>query len=185
MPLNEFLPRYDVYELHSLTVSAPPERVLAAARDLTWRDVPLFAGLMAARSLPALLGGKRVSAGGRIVDDFQRGGFVELAQRPDELVFGAVGRFWRAAGGLRPMAPGDFAAFAQPGYAKTAFNFRVEAEPGSGPPRTRLSTETRVLATDPWARRRFLLYWRAIHPGSALIRRVWLRAIGRRAARAA
>jgi hypothetical protein len=44
-----------------------------------------------------------------------------------------------------------------------------------------LSTETRVSAADPSARRRFRLYWLAIRPFSGLIRRVWLRAIKRRA----
>jgi hypothetical protein len=45
----------------------------------------------------------------------------------------------------------------------------------------RLSTETRVFAVDPSARRRFAVYWRVIYPGSAFIRRMWLEAIKRRA----
>jgi len=40
---------------------------------------------------------------------------------------------------------------------------------------------TRVFASGPAARRRFAAYWRVIYPGSALIRRMWLRAIERRA----
>jgi hypothetical protein len=46
---------------------------------------------------------------------------------------------------------------------------------------SRLSTETRVLGTDDSARRRFAVYWRLIYPGSALIRRMWLQAVKRRA----
>ncbi|HXT21641.1 MAG TPA: hypothetical protein VN923_12895, partial [Thermoanaerobaculia bacterium] len=46
---------------------------------------------------------------------------------------------------------------------------------------TRVTTETRVFATDDHARRRFAAYWRTIYPGSALIRRMWLRAIRARA----
>jgi len=46
-----------------------------------------------------------------------------------------------------------------------------------------LSTETRVYANDAASRRRFAVYWRLIYPGSALIRRMWLRAIARRAER--
>jgi hypothetical protein len=38
-----------------------------------------------------------------------------------------------------------------------------------------------VLCTDAASRRRFRLYWRVIHPGSAAIRVAWLRAIRRRA----
>jgi hypothetical protein len=57
-------------------------------------------------------------------------------------------------------------------------NFKLDADEAGG---TRLSTETRVFASSPAARRRFALYWRVIYPGSALIRRMWLRAIERRA----
>ncbi len=44
-----------------------------------------------------------------------------------------------------------------------------------------VTAETRVYATDASARRRFARYWRVIYPGSALIRRRWLRAMKRRA----
>lgn len=49
---------------------------------------------------------------------------------------------------------------------------------------SRVVTETRILATDAAARRRFGLYWRVIYPGSALIRVMWLRAVKRRAEQA-
>ena len=44
-----------------------------------------------------------------------------------------------------------------------------------------LSTETRVFAKTARAKRRFALYWFAIRAGSGLIRRMWLRAIRKRA----
>ncbi len=44
-----------------------------------------------------------------------------------------------------------------------------------------VTTETRVYATDASTSRRFAGYWRVIYPGSALIRRMWLRAIKHRA----
>ena len=46
---------------------------------------------------------------------------------------------------------------------------------------TVLTTETRIKATDDPARRTFGRYWRVVIPGSAAIRRAWLRAIRRRA----
>jgi hypothetical protein len=52
-----------------------------------------------------------------------------------------------------------------------------------GPNRSILTTETRVFANTPSARRAFGIYWRLIYPGSALIRRTWLRAIRKRALR--
>jgi hypothetical protein len=44
---------------------------------------------------------------------------------------------------------------------------------------TLLSTETRVHAPAPRARRAFRLYWLVVGPFSALIRRRWLRAAAR------
>jgi hypothetical protein len=49
------------------------------------------------------------------------------------------------------------------------------------PDRCVVTTETRVFTTDPWSRRKFGEYWRMIYPGSALIRRMWLQAIKKRA----
>jgi hypothetical protein len=58
-----------------------------------------------------------------------------------------------------------------PGTIKAAIDFRAERIPGG----SRLTTETRVQASDPRARRAFRAYWLAIAPFSALIRRRWLR----------
>jgi hypothetical protein len=110
-----------------------------------------------------------------------RSGFVVLADRPDELVLGIVGRFWAADSGIREIGATEFASFDEPGFAKAVVNFHVRAVPGG----TALTTETRIAATDGAARRSFGRYWRVIMPGSAAIRRAWLRAIRKRAERMA
>ena len=46
---------------------------------------------------------------------------------------------------------------------------------------TLLSTETRVLATDPQSRRAFARYWFFIRPSSGAIRREVLKVVARRA----
>jgi hypothetical protein len=179
VPLDEFLPDYEVNEIHSTRVAAPPEAVMAAFRSLSAREVPVLVGLMALRSLPGRLRGRRRPArDGSILEGFLRGGFVTLAERPLELVVGGVGRFWRASAEVRRVSADEFAAFREPGYAKTAFNIHARPLPGGG---TLLTTETRIQATDDHARRSFRRYWWVIHPGSAAIRRAWLRAIRRRA----
>jgi hypothetical protein len=178
VPLDEFLPDYDVNEVHSIRVAAPPNAVMAAVRSLTAREVPLLVALMAVRSLPARLRGRRRRPSGTILDGFLRGGFVALAERPHELVVGAVGRFWLASAEVRRVSAGEFTAFSEPGYAKAAFNMHAAPAPGGG---TLLTTETRIQATDDEARRSFRRYWRVIYPGSAAIRLAWLRAIRRRA----
>jgi hypothetical protein len=182
VPLDEFLPDYDVNEVHSTRVAASPDAVMAALRSLTAREVPLLVALMAVRSLPALLTGRRRRRPkGTIVEGFLKGGFVALAERPHELGVGAVGRFWLSSAEVRRVSAAEFAAFREPGYARAAFNMHAEPAPGGG---TLLTTETRIQATDDEARRSFRRYWRVIYPGSAAIRLAWLRAIRRRAERA-
>ena len=186
MPLDEFLPDFDFSEHHTTTVAASPERTIAAVRELSARDTPVALGLMALRRLPARL--KARFAGGDqrprpspgpVLDQMERAGFVRLAERPGEVVFGVVGRFWELGGGLRTVTAAEFVPFAEPGYAKAVIDFRVEPAPGG----CLLSTETRIAGTDEGTRRTFGRYWRVVHPGSALIRREWLRAIRRRAER--
>jgi hypothetical protein len=181
MPLDEFLPVYDVNEIHSTRVAAPPDAVMAAVCSLTAREVPVLVVLMALRTLPGRLRGRRRPVrDGTILEGFLRGGFVTLAERPDELVVGAIGCFWRMSGEIERVPAGDFAAFDEPGYAKAAFNLHARSRPDGA---TLLTTETRIQATDAGARRSFRRYWRVIYPGSAAIRVAWLRAIRRRAER--
>jgi hypothetical protein len=175
--LAEQLPAYDVNEVHAVTIAAPPEVVMRSVREVTAGEVPLLVVLMGLRTLPALLRGQRPSIRRPILDGFAGRGFVALAEDPDELVFGVVGRFWQPSGGVRRISPDEFRGFAEPGYAKGAIGFRVERRGD----RTVLTTETRVAVTDEAARTRFRRYWRLVHPGSAAIRIAWLRAIRRRA----
>jgi len=177
--LDEFLPRYDVHEVHSVDTSAAPAAVMEAIRGLTSAEVPVLVVLMAFRTLPELLRRRRRPLRGPLLDGFRRGGFVTLRESPNELVLGVVGRFWQPSAGVRPIEAADFHDFDEPGWAKAAVNFEIERV-GE---RTLLRTETRVATTDEHARRRFGRYWRVVHPGSALIRIAWLRAIRRRAER--
>ena len=120
-----------------------------------------------------------LNAGGGepLIDVALRGGFVRLADdAPKELVIGAV---VAAPPGTRGrLTPDTLRHTLPPGFAVATMNFLVTAD---GPDGSLVSTETRVFANSPAARRRFAAYWRVIYPGSALIRRMWLRAIRHRA----
>jgi len=177
MHLDRFLPDYDVHEVHSIRVRAQPLAIHRALFEVTANEVWLFRALMTVRGL-----GARGADGSRpIVEGAQAGGFAILLDEPGrELVLGVMGRFWqlRQRSIRRIGSPAEFVSFAEPGYARAAMNFLIEPEDGGA---CRLTTETRVRATDARARRAFRAYWTFVHPGSAFIRRMWLRAIRRRA----
>jgi hypothetical protein len=93
-----------------------------------------------------------------------------------EIVFGTL----VCCDGARATSGEELARLDRPGVAKAIMNFHL-ADDGGG--FTRVITQTRIFATDKSAERRFGVYWRVIYPGSALIRRMWLRAIRERAER--
>ncbi len=169
--IDQIMPDCFRRELHSRETTAPPAALWDAIHDLQARELRAMRALMGLRTL-----GRRVDDGDRtVLDGFRRMGFRPIAEQPEEeIVIAGIGRFWQPSGGLRKVTDAEqFASFAEPGYAKVAFNFRVlDGE---------ISTETRIAATDAQARRRFGLYWLAIRPGSGLIRREWLSALDKRA----
>ena len=117
---------------------------------------------------------------GTLPERIVRFGFTLLEEVPgSEVVFGIAGQFWRPSGGLRRIADRNtFAAFAEDGYVKGAWNLRVEPlQDGS----SRLSTETRIQCFGDSARRKFRFYWTFVGPFSGLIRKALLRGVRRRA----
>jgi hypothetical protein len=178
--LDQFSPVYQFSEFHSIRVGASKEKVYQAIKSVRADEISLF------RTLTWIRRGGRPGPESilhapehqPILDVATRTSFLLLAEEPNhEIVVGtAVGvpRGWRPS---RKPTPEDFKAVHQPGFALAAMNFLVE---DGGPGVSIVTTETRIYATDAWARRRFAAYWRVIYPGSALIRRMWLRAIARR-----
>jgi len=184
MLLDNFLPVYDFGEVHVIVVHAPPGRIFRAIKEFTPAEIPLLRTLLQIRSLPARLAGKggvRLAGGHSLFEQFLNAGFVLLAEEMDrELVVGRIGQFWKMWGGLFPKIAdtGEFLAFDRPGYAKAAVNFYVHKSSDDGC--VTVSTETHIFVPDPITRKKFAAYWRMIYPGSAFIRRMWLRAIKRR-----
>lgn len=178
--LDEFVPVWQFGEFHSRRVDAPPALVYEAMMRVRADEIFLFRTLTWIRR-----GGRRLpesildaGEGAPLIDVALRGGFVLLADEPPrEFVMGTVVR--RPAGARDILGPGLFTN-TPAGYAVAAMNFVVMPV---GPNASVITTETRVYASDARARRRFALYWRLIYPGSALIRRMWLRAIAKRATR--
>ncbi len=103
-----------------------------------------------------------------------------LAAEPDHrVVAGGVMQPWKITGGEDPPAldAAGLQAFGDPGWVKVGFDLVLEPDDRG----TRLTTETRVTATDAGTRARFGVYWLFIRVGSGLIRRDMLRAVAHRA----
>lgn len=178
--LDEFLPAWQFRETHSIAVAGPPAEVYQAMKQVKADEIALFRTLTWIRRGGRELKRSILDAGTRepLIDVAIRSGFVALADdAPRELVIGTVVRAPPNARG--PLTPDLFRRPWPPGFAIAAMNFIVRPE-GTG---SRVSTETRVFASSPSAKRHFAVYWRLIYPGSALIRRMWLRAIRDRSVR--
>ena len=179
--LEEFAPLYQFNELHTVRIRAPQAAIYRSIKEVTAAEVTFF------RALTWL---RRLGRAGResilnppsdepLLGVATRTGFLLLADDPErELVVGTV--VIAPAGVKRPATPAQFKGLDVSGLAKAVMNFRIDDGGGES---WLLSTETRVHATDASARRRFARYWTVIRPGSGFIRRMWLRAIKRRAER--
>ncbi|HEV7187040.1 MAG TPA: SRPBCC family protein [Blastococcus sp.] len=176
--LDRNLPEYDVRERHSRLMHADVATVHAAILQTDLTGIPVVRALLVLRALPGRL---RARLGGRAAPvpppftlaDMPRAGWTPLAEGPEEVAFGTLAHPWRLDDEASPVIDREsFAAFATPGYAKVAFSIRADPD---GDHRTQVTTETRVVTTDPASRRRFAAYWVVIGPFSALIRRLILR----------
>jgi hypothetical protein len=179
--LDRAMPIFQFREVHTRSIEAPAERVRQAIKEVTAGEIFLFQLFTAIRRLgrAAPEGILNAPDDRPILEVASRSGFILLADTEREVTFGDV---IAAPRELRRSAEGLgatwFNALAAPGIAKAGMNFVIEP---AGPARTRLTTETRVFATDPRTLRAFTAYWRTIFPGSWILRVTWLDAIAKRA----
>lgn len=173
--LDEVMPVWQFDERHTRRIAAPPERVFAAIREVRADEIRLFHALTWIRRGGRDAPDSILNPGDRpILDVATSSGFMALVEDPPrEVVIGTAVIRPRGAS----VTPEMFAAVPR-GYALAAMNFAVASDGAGG---SIVSTETRVRANGPVATKRFRVYWRLIYPGSAIIRRMWLRAIERRA----
>ena len=178
--LDDFAPAFHFREHHETLIDAPAADVFAAIQSTTASEIALFQTFTWIRRFGRPGAESILNAPEHlpILDVATRTTFLKLAERPArEVVIGSV---VIAPAGFRRRdvaTPDQFKTVAQPGFAVATFNFMI-AEEGA---LTRLTTETRVVATDNWTLRRFTAYWRVIYPGSAILRMTWLQAIKKRA----
>src|SRR5713226_39047 len=158
--LDQAMPVWQFNERHSTRIHASPERVFEAIHAVTADDILFFRTLITIRRLgrpmpPSIMNPPKAES---LLDIATRTGFHYLANDPPrELVVATI--------------------IVPPKAVIATMNFRVTTDREG----SLLSTETRVFANGDSARRQFAVYWRLIRPGSDIIRRMWLRAIKKRA----
>jgi hypothetical protein len=177
--LDDVIPAPHFSERHERRIAAPPEAVWLALHELRLADAPLARTLMDVRMLPARLLGRARPA--MVTRPFlERGPVPVLASdRPRSVVAAGVLQPWKLRGGEQAprLDAAQLRAFGEPGWVKVAVDFVLHPDGDH----TRLSTETRVRATDRGTRLRFGAYWVVIRAGSGLIRREMLRLVAQRA----
>jgi hypothetical protein len=175
--LDELVPVYQFVERHTTIVDAPPGRVYAAIKAVEPNEILTYRTLTWMRRFgrpgkPNILNPPDREP---LLQTALRSGFLQLADEPErEFVFGFVASPILVS---KPTAA-NFKVLNGPFMAKVAMNFRIDPIDAN---HSTLTTETRIYGSDRDVQRLFAPYWRVIYPGSSFIRRMWLRAIRKRA----
>jgi hypothetical protein len=183
--LDGVLPDYEFRDTISLEMAAEPRRIMRALRELRLADMRAAWLLGELRYLPQQLARRgRTTDRDRPLVALLRTGVatVVLAENPDELAFGSIGRLHGLTGqDLQPLTGAHaFREFDRHGFQKQAMSVRV-APVTAG--RCRVTVEHRVHAMGLRARLWFAFYWLTIKPGGAFASWQMLRALRARAAR--
>jgi len=181
--LDQFMPDYDVAERHQVRVCAPADLTLSAAATLDLQESLVVRALFDTRGWILGASPDAASRPNGLLAEVLSLGWRVLAEIPGrEIVIGAVTQPWKANVVFRCPAPDAFRESGPPDHVKIVWTLRVDP---IGSAECLLRTETRVVATDATARRRFRWYWAAFSAGIILIRGVMLRAARRSAERRA
>ena len=177
--LDVFMPKYDVAERHHVGVGAPAAVTFESLMDLDLEDSLLIRAIFKGREMLLGADADEASRTRGLVALTKELGWVVLADMPGhEIVMGAVTRPWEPNVVFRGIAPEYFAAFNEPDYVKIVWTLRADAI-------SRFSSiarsETRAVATDASARRKFRWYWARFSAGIVLIRELSMRIVKREA----
>lgn len=180
-PLDTFMPAPDIRERFHTTIRAPRDLVMEVATTIDLQTLPLVRAIFRLREILMRAGPTPPRQSQGILAETRALGWGLLAEEPGALIVcGAACQPWQANVGFTPIPAEQFATYAVPDRVKIAWTLEAEA---LGPALTRFSHETRAVATDPDARRRFRRYWRWARFGIILIRLLMLPAVRREAER--
>ena len=176
--LDRFMPNWDVAEIHNIFLECEPADGYRLACNLDPMQLPLVRFIFRTRRL-MLRGSEQtpVQTGG-LVPYTKSIGWAALAEIPErEILMGSVTKPWEANVKFHSLRAEEFIAFREPDYVKIVWTLRVDATPSG----TLFLTQTRAVATDTGARRKFRMYWAVFSPGIVLIRRFLLFQVRREA----
>lgn len=176
---DDVIPQYQFFEKHSTRVHAGREQLMQAVRESTFGDMKSLGALLRIRATALRIRDEGASLQGmRVLDAFAKSGYVSGGSDHEITMCGAVDV---RAGRVAPLHTlQDCADYRGSSGFKMAFTFYVQDAGGGW---STLTTETRIVALDEATRRGIGRYWRFIVPGSGMLRRQWLDAIGKRAER--
>jgi hypothetical protein len=184
--IDGLLPDYAFNEFHEVHINTSPEKVKQTLQITGVKDIPAARLLMKIRGIADddLDMSDRAAKNIACSDTFSTPDFNFFTVAPDEYITVMVIKSSIITNKSSIPAPPEissleqFLAFNKTGYVKVAVNFRFISSDNNA---TILTTETRNKGITHKDSCIFGRYWRIIYPGSAIIRRVWLDTVKKRA----
>ena len=175
-PLDHLIPSPDIRERFETTIKAPAALVMETAANFDMQSLPMVRAIFWLRDTVTRAPRATRKAQGLLAET-QELGWGVLAEDPGRLIVcGAACQPWLANPGFTTISADRFVAYAEPNHVKIVWTLEADS---LGPAVTRFAQETRAVATDDQARKRFRRYWRWARFGIVSIRLLLLPAIRR------
>jgi len=173
--LDKFMPHYEIAGRHKIHVAAPAELTFSAATEVDLESSDLIRAIFKGREWILRSKPENKIRPRGILAQTRSLGWGVLAEDPGrEIVMGCATKPWEPNPIFRALPPDEFAVFHEPGYVKIVWTLRADP---LGESESIFRSETRAIATDPIARRKFRRYWSFLSPGIILIRTAMLPAV--------
>lgn len=176
--MDALMPDYSFGEYHEVVADASPQAIKRAFKTMAVSDVPVIRLLSKIRSIDEKKTVRYADKTNERSDTFSTPNFNFFVIDSTEMV---TVMLLNASTAIPPppvKTLEQFRTFNKPGYIKVAINFRFLPQRNG---QTVVTTETRNYGVTKKDDRIFARYWRVIYPGSAIIRRLWLDELAKRA----
>jgi len=176
MLIDKFLPKYHFSEKHTIEAASTKELIIDVILELCPNEISfLFKLLFFIRTIPQKIFGTNnfdFSPNTSLIMQLEEIGFHILEKNNDEIVIGIINQGNKILK-IPLFHENGFINFKEKKSKKIALNFFLSEHND----KVIIQTETRIYASDKNTRMKFAMYWLFAYSGSALIRKVWLKAI--------